>query len=366
MASTETAASTAAVVGGPDKSVNQVKSKASASLLYNNLSSNDNYLAYVHRNEVHLVKNNQTMLTSTEKGSSTSAKCVYAEKDPVSQVRFCRLSTFGPNVDILVVVTVGGGLHLYDESGQKLIQFHKLTKLATPPAGSAPVTPPAPGPSETHVATAKEAFLRGIAHDGTSTVIVGSASGHLLAFSASPKKLSLLRKIPAHTSPITELASHDGVLASGDENGNIYMWNTREAKDAAYTKTNEFKGNGEPVTSLSIGYGYLVAGYASGHIRLFSLETKTLSVEITAHSRAINAIDLHPTLPLLAAVAEDSFLSLWTLPTSKTPSVTSLGLTVTNTALLTGVRYVGRSASLIAVTAYDSRFIGILPTPSLP
>jgi hypothetical protein len=53
------------------------------------------------------------------------------------------------------------------------------------------------------------------------------------------------------------------------------------------------------VTSLAIAYGYLVAGYATGHLRLFNLETKTLSVEITAHSRAINAIDIHPTLPLV-------------------------------------------------------------------
>jgi WD40 repeat protein len=66
------------------------------------------------------------------------------------------------------------------------------------------------------------------------------------------------------------------------------------------------------VTSLAIGYGFLAAGYASGHIRLFNLESKTLAVEITAHSRAINAIDLHPTLPLVKPFSyEQSFQLLW-------------------------------------------------------
>jgi len=136
-----------------------------------------------------------------------------------------------------------------------------------------------------------------------------------------------------------------------------------------------------------------------------------LQVEIAAHARSISAIDIHPTLPMVcllppirlvirlrqvAACSEDTFLSVWSLPTSSNSQVCSLpslgfsqplsvqvknlSLVSTNTSLLTGVRFCGKDRSLIAVrsdlvsrsaanrriclhSAYDSRFIAVVPAP---
>jgi len=266
-----------------DVAVNQVKCKVSASLLINNLSSSEGYLSYVHRSEVHLVKNAHASLISTEKAGSLSAKSAYAEKDPVSQAKLCKLSALG---DLLVVITSTGLVHLYDDSGQKLLHFHKLTS-----------------------AKPQELFLRGIGHDGLSTLVVGSGAGEVLVFSLAGKKLSLAKKLQAHAMPITDvdLNSKDALLAVSDELGGISLWDGKDSKDGSFSKLTEFKANGDPCWSLQLAQGFVIGAFASGHLRLYSLEKRALAVEIAAHTRQITALAVHPTLPLVAACSEDSF-----------------------------------------------------------
>jgi WD40 repeat protein len=322
--------------------INQIKCKASVSLLPNNLAVSDGFLTYIHRSEVHMVKNVHSSLTSTEKGSSVSIKAAYAEKDPVSQARFCHLQMG----DMLVVATLTGLMHVYDSDGQKLIHFHKLAKSSD---------------------LSKEAQLRGIAHDGGAYVTVGSGTGELLVFNITQKKLALTRKLAGHKDGITDIDFNikENLLASADETGTIMLWNTKEAKEGAYTKIAEFKGTGDPCWSVQIGHGYVIGGYSTGHIRMFSIEKKQLAVEIAAHARTVNAVDIHPTIPMVIACSEDSFLSAWSIPASKGAPVKNLSMVSTNSSLLTGCRFCGKDKSLVAVTAYDSRFIAVLPAPKL-
>ena len=44
--------------------------------------------------------------------------------------------------------------------------------------------------------------------------------------------------------------------------------------------------------SLALWNGFITAGYSSGHIRLFDLSLGILKVEICAHSRCINSLDI--------------------------------------------------------------------------
>jgi WD40 repeat protein len=325
-----------------DVKVNQLKCKASASLLPNNLSSSEGFLTYIHRSEVHLVKNVHTSLVSTEKGSSMSIKAAYAEKDPISHARFCHLQMG----DVQLVATLTGLIHVYDSDGQKLLHFHKLANTSD---------------------LAKEAQLRGIAHDGAAYVTIGSGKGDLLVFNITQKKLSLTRKLTGHKDGITDLDLNlkENLLASADEAGNIALWSTKEAKEGAYTKIADFKGTGDPCWSVQIGHGYVIGGYSTGHIRMFSLEKKQLSVEIAAHTRTINAIDIHPSLPMVIACSEDTYLSAWSIPATKGAQVKNLSMISTNSSLLTGCRFCGKDKTLVAVTAYDSRFLAVLPVPKL-
>ena len=83
-----------------------------------------------------------------------------------------------------------------------------------------------------------------------------------------------------------------------------------------------FAGNGVPCTgagflpdprSTSTTPDYVVAAYASGHVRLLSLVTNSIVAEIAAHSRSITALAVHPQLPYVVSVAEDSWVRAWAL-----------------------------------------------------
>lgn len=83
------------------------------------------------------------------------------------------------------------------------------------------------------------------------------------------------------------------MLASGDDDGSVIQWDRAAGKPL---KVHE--GAGLPVTSLLVRGDLIVAGYASGHIRIFraaaSAEASVLEVEVAAHARCITALDWHP------------------------------------------------------------------------
>lgn len=83
------------------------------------------------------------------------------------------------------------------------------------------------------------------------------------------------------------------VLASGDDEGSVIQWDRLAGKPL---KVHE--GAGLPVTSLLVRGDLIIAGYASGHIRIFRAaaapEASLLEVEVAAHARCITALDWHP------------------------------------------------------------------------
>ena len=47
-----------------------------------------------------------------------------------------------------------------------------------------------------------------------------------------------------------------------------------------------------PCASIALWNGLIIAGYISGLIRLFDLTSGIIKVEICAHSRCVNALDV--------------------------------------------------------------------------
>jgi len=330
-----------------------LKCKASASLIPNNLSCNGNNLLYVSRNEVHIVKENHDEIVGEKPPHLSTA--AYAEKDIISQSCYCKFS-FG---DCIVIITVTGLIHIYDDSGQKLYHFHKLQKSQV-------------------ALGVREAHLRGIAHDA-SHLFIGTGSGEILMFSISLKKFSLTKKIQGHKEMISALectfiATNDEkekekekekevTLVTADEAGTVIFWSV-DQKEEGLTKIKEHTGEGYPCLSMCKGHGYIICSYSNGVIRLFDINSKKIKVEISAHTRSINAIDIHPTKPMVVAVSEDSHISLWTLPTSTNKKVTNLLCASPTHALLSGVQFCGKDKSLISVTSYDSRALTFVPIPT--
>jgi WD40 repeat protein len=307
--------------------VNYVKCKASASQFPNNFTSNANYVAYAHRNEVHLVKNDNSTL---EQERASSIIAAYAEKGTISQARFCKFS-FG---DALVIVSQTGSVCVFDESGQKLLASHKLANK-----------------------TPKENHLRGIASDGKGALYIGCGTSEVLVFDVTAKKMALSKKFEGHVEPVADIAFSGGNVVSGDEHGNVIIW------DGNGSKLAEFAGKGHPVTSVVAGHGYAVAGYSTGHIRMFDLAKKTLHVEVAAHTRMVSALCIHPTKPIVGTSSEDTFVSIWSLPSGATAGVANVLQISPAPFLITGVQFIGNNSSLLASTAYDSRYVSMVSVP---
>jgi hypothetical protein len=108
------------------------------------------------------------------------------------------------------------------------------------------------------------------------------------------------------------------------------------------------KGSGAPCTSLALRGSHLVAGYATGHVRVFRMPAATagsgagagaaatgstapsasggfLEVEIAAHARAVMSVCFHPSRSTFASVGEDSVVNVWSLPETSTSAGTGLG-----------------------------------------
>jgi len=346
---------TPAVPRGTAAALQLVKCKVSASLLPANLTVGSKSYAYIHRSEVALVESRLVAL-GNEKAEVTS-RAAYSDKEPLNAVEFVKLAGLG---DVLVVLNQAGGVYLFDESGQKLLHSYKHTKSGS----GAP-------------ASLKELHLRGIATDGKEALFVGCGNGDILVFAVSKAKMTLSKIVPASAeghqdsaaaaqgsggvSALT-YASGANVLVSGDDWGHLCFW-PAVGGDVPAKPAARVEGKGAPVNVLVSGHGLVAAGLASGHIRLLDPVRKGLAVEVAAHTRAINALDMHPSKPLLLSAAEDTFVTVWSLPTAANPQVKNLSAESPALGLLTGARFGGQNHELIVTTIYDSRSLALMHTP---
>ena len=75
-------------------------------------------------------------------------------------------------------------------------------------------------------------FARGVASI-RNMLAVGLSSGYVMLFSVEDKKVHYGRQLQGQTSPVYDLAtSEDGLLAAGDEDGNITVWKEPLSKEA--------------------------------------------------------------------------------------------------------------------------------------
>ncbi len=52
----------------------------------------------------------------------------FTEKDPVTAVEFVSLSSVSSSSDLLVVISLGGAVFVYEENGQKCLATYKINK----------------------------------------------------------------------------------------------------------------------------------------------------------------------------------------------------------------------------------------------
>ena len=143
-------------------------------------------------------------------------------------------------------------------------------------------------------------------------------------------------------SPISCLATSNVLLACGNDNGDIYCFDPNEA----FLQQCTFEGTGYPCTAIAAKEDVIVAGYSSGHIRVFRFFQREQIVELAAHARMVTALCMHSDLFLAVSCSDDQYMHVWSIP-----DMAILSSNKVENKKLTGVTFL--SGDRVGVVAYD-------------
>lgn len=300
--------------------------KASASLIPNNVFTTKVegklYTGVVHKDQLNIVcpgsPESEPRLVMARNPSPTGATIMQA-----SWVRV--------RGQLLLVLATTKGVLIYDWDGSVLLHAHLL-----------PPTPP----------DAPFAFTKGIAALYTGYICVGVHTGEILVISVNEDgEMAAQERLRWHARPVTALASHGQVLASGDDAGDIVI-----AQDNnGLTKMCSIDSYGAEVTCLAAWGGLVLAGYLSGHLRIFNLHNGQIVAEVCGHVRSITGMDVAQETGLVLTTSEDTFVRVWQLnPDTSLPVEHKYTQSEENTALCGGA-FTDHLGSGYVVTGYDRR-----------
>lgn len=312
------------------KKINSVESKSSISLLYNNfdfLHPNDpseTLFGIVHKTSV-VVFNPAAVQNGGD--SDTLYKRVVCKGESshnssmIMQAKWCVL----PQRTLLVITSVKG-VQMFEADGSIMVFWQALTQNANGKVAE---------------------YARGITAVGEKYICVGTADGVILVYEipSNGTALKFIETLAMHDSSVTDIWASGETMISADESGKIIIWKS----GPHFTDIRTIEGYGYPATSLRLWKTFIVAGYGSGHVRIFSLNTGVVIAEISAHAKWINAIDIAAQAGLLLTVSEDSYMRVFNLANFDLCYQASAG-----DVQLTGGRFISPDGKSFAVTSYDS------------
>lgn len=310
------------------------------------------HFVFADGNDVHMVP----MPTSSEKQSSRNiTKIAGSSRTLVVQVKWCMLG----KVSVLAIAS-NDSLRVVDATGTSALFTFAMTAdgpcLAVLARARRALTLHSLCAVRRLRASDVSAFFRGITTavvDGSPLLYVGTSLGDTLVLSERGALVGTLAgagvAICELTSPLDlRLAEQDRAaptVLSADEAGTINVWSptTQTLVGALYA------GEGVPCTCVRLFDDTVVACFADGMIRTFSLAARTLTVQIAAHTRAISGLAVVPRDKLFATVSYDCRICVWALGADKV--VLANAIDVPN-SLLQGASPCADGE--VAVVAYDS------------
>lgn len=314
--------------------------RASAAALCNNLSvlplpeHNLTHFGVVHGPSAQL-------LSAAPEGVPLANRQLHAKEGAgvspplITQVHWCVLP-----FRVLLVLTSHRGIQMFESDGSVMVFWHAL--------GTGEASP------------AQAVFARGIAASG-HFICVGTWSGQVLVFDIPAKgpNIILSEELAEHQAPITDIAAETAQgqdcladMVTADDSGLLCVWRS----GPEFKLLTRIPGFGVPCPSVRLWQGAVAAGYGDGQVRLYEAATGALHVQISAHARAISALDLAPKTGKLLSAAEDTFVHIWQL--GRNPESGSIevqhrhGECVPDTHVC-GARFCDPCGGAFAVTGYD-------------
>ncbi|XP_059169121.1 WD repeat-containing protein 54-like [Physella acuta] len=305
--------------------------KASASSLCNNLAlhlmpeKRQIGYAVVHKSMVNIA-------CATPDGSVVTGRQVICKEPSVTQglpfVLQAKWVTL-PSRSVLVL-TSSRGIQVFESDGSAMVYWHSLSD----------------SPDVGHCA-------KGIAGVGENFLCIGTDDGSILVFSLPVKgtNIKLEHTLTGHKAPISDLASEQNTLVSADDMGCIIVW---KLNGGDFDQVSNIKANGWPCNSVAIWKGVIVAGFASGHLRVYNATTGCLGAEVTAHARTINAVDISTDTGMVISASDDTFFRIWQLKPLNAPQIEFRHSECVPDLQLVGAKFIDEKGGALCVTGYDS------------
>jgi len=239
------------------------------------------------------------------------------------------------------------GLHLFDSTGEEQLAYFSIAAIPGYRTDSDPV---------------RSTYCCGIGGLPFSPLLlVGTSFGAvaIVHYDAVSKELDLERVLEGHHRSICAICVTSTSIVTGDEIGSVIVWNSDD-----FTLHTQFPSMGHPCSCIGVRGDTVIAGYASGVVRVYRISLGRLVFEIDAHCRALNALDLHPNQDAFATVGEDGCVCIWQLPDTKRNIPFRLASSSYKPDhMLVGVSFIRDTISQLAVVAFDRNKLYINKKP---
>lgn len=215
---------------------------------------------------------------------------------------------------------------------------------------------------------------------GRNHIILGGSNGVMYVLevpNASGEGVTVIHRLNTRTDA-SEDYPHPAIVAitgagstfavCATELGDIFAYDSEQAyKLTCVIPASAVKNNAAGlVTSLITREDTIIAGYNTGHIRVFRMSVQELAIDIAAHYRCVTGLALHPTAPLFCSCSEDQFMYVWGFPDFSNKHASDADLIHSErfeNRKCTGVAFFEHGsvgANNIAVSHYDEDEIAVL------
>lgn len=314
----------------------------SCALLCNNLTANGKHLAYAAYTKAVIVPDGQCL-----RGGNAIAHCASIESEEGAQIQQLRWVQL--QMQEFLVIATTKNLMIYSAGGERLI--HVVTASSGESANDAPAAFRGIGSC---VAGPADYICVGVSTGAVCLVPVPNPAETAFGDSLlSPTSEDAIVDVTAGQAPHNDPTR--ALVCSADSVGSVLvhaleadgMWQHCCAFNCStYDETPSL------CTTLRMRGNYIYAGYSTGHIRVFDLVACAQVVQVAAHARWINALEVHPDGTTFASAGEDTTINVWAFHAP--PQVVHKSSIVVTDSLLTGLAFCGGlERSHMCANAYD-------------
>ncbi|CEM08024.1 unnamed protein product [Vitrella brassicaformis CCMP3155] len=323
--------------------------KASPSLIHGNLVASQRRIAYAHQSKVCFY-------------AVDSERCVDGPTtSKIISLHYVHIRKAGPKP--MLIVNMANGTQMWNQDGTRMLYYLPVQHPQTSATSTSAAQNAAVDIGKCHRGAAVCAFPQ------ADHVIIGSSAGELIIIRTDGDAFhSLATRKVASASPVMVVAcsgeGSDQHVMSGHANGEIVWWRP-EANGMYMQLPGALQHAQDTPTCMKVLGNTLYCGFGTGHLRVYDAVRRELKIEIAAHGRWINDIDVRHD-GLVASVGEDTVLNVWRCPSCDSEVSLAHSAVVTE-SLLTGVAFTQRrgdtadeGAFAVCVVAYDSEVLYFL------